>query len=85
MTEIGHAITGTAEYVYEVTAAYKTARRERDEAIVASVALLGQTGAAEASGLSRRRVRQLLLEAEARQEQLRCAAARSSSSPRPRF
>jgi len=64
MSGISRAITGTAEYVYQVTSAYKKARRERDEAIVASVAVLGQKGAAEASGLSRRRVRQLLQEAE---------------------
>lgn len=64
MTGIGRAITGTAEYVYEVTTAYKKARQERDEAIVASVDVLGQKGAAEASGLSRRRVRQLLDEAK---------------------
>lgn len=64
MTGIGRAITGTAEYVHQVTHAYKKARRERDEAIVASVEVLGQKGAALASGLSRRRVRQLLEEAK---------------------
>jgi hypothetical protein len=63
-TGFSRAITGTAEYVHQVTSAYKKARRERDEAIVASVTVLGQKGAAEASGLSRRRVRQLLQEAE---------------------
>lgn len=65
MTSIGHAITGTAEYVHQVTSAYKKARRERDAAIVEAVPILGQKGAALASGLSRRRVRQLLEEAEA--------------------
>lgn len=64
MTGVGRAITGTAEYVHQVTSAYKKARRERDEAIVEAVPVLGQKGAAEASGLSRRRVRQLLAEAE---------------------
>jgi hypothetical protein len=64
MTGIGRAITGTAEYVHHVTTAYKKARRERDDAIVEAVAVLGQKGAAEAAGLSRRRVRQLLAEAE---------------------
>ncbi|GAB7302356.1 MULTISPECIES: hypothetical protein [Clavibacter] len=68
MARIGRAITTTAESVQEVADAYRTARRERDEAIVASVAVLGQKGAAEAAGLSRRRVRQLLDEAHARQE-----------------
>jgi hypothetical protein len=59
---------GAADYVQVVTDAYKKARRERDEAIVASVEVLGQKGAAEASGLSRRRVRQLVNEAATRGE-----------------
>lgn len=66
--EFGRAVTGSAEYVYQVTAAYKKARQERDDAIVAAVDVLGQRGAAEASGLSRRRVRQLLDEAAEREE-----------------
>jgi len=64
MNGIGHAVTGDADYVHQVTTAYKKARRERDEAIVASVDVLGHKGAALASGLSRRRVRQLLEEAK---------------------
>jgi hypothetical protein len=63
---VGSAITGTAEYLNDVTAAYKQARRERDDAIVEAVELLGQRAVAEASGLSRRRVRQLMQEAAAR-------------------
>ncbi|MFH6680961.1 hypothetical protein [Clavibacter michiganensis] len=66
MAGIGRAITATAEYVQHVANDYRRARQERDEAIVASVAVLGQKGAAEAAGLSRRRVRQLVDEAERR-------------------
>ncbi|AWF99869.1 hypothetical protein [Clavibacter michiganensis] len=66
MAGIGRAITATAEYVQDVADAYRRARLERDEAIVASVAVLGQKGAAEAAGLSRRRVRQLVDDAERR-------------------
>ncbi len=64
----GRAITATAAYVQEVTDAYKEARQRRDDAIVASVEILGQKGAAQAAGLSRRRVRQLIDDAEARRE-----------------
>jgi hypothetical protein len=65
MTGISRTVTGVADALHDVVAAYKQARRERDEMIVAAVPVLGQHGAAEASGLSRRRVRQLLAEAEA--------------------
>jgi hypothetical protein len=69
MTGIGHTMTGVADALHDVVDAYKKARRERDEMIVAAVPVLGQHGVAEASGLSRRRVRQLLAEAEAADRQ----------------
>ncbi|WP_267421156.1 MULTISPECIES: hypothetical protein [unclassified Curtobacterium] len=65
MTGIGRSMTGVADALHDVVDAYKKARRERDEMIVAAVPVLGQHGVAEASGLSRRRVRQLLAEAKA--------------------
>lgn len=70
MPSFSRAVTGVAESVREVVAAYKAARLDRDAVIVAAVEVLGQRGAAEASGLSRRRVRQILAAAEtSRQEE----------------
>ncbi|OII36040.1 hypothetical protein BIU98_00360 [Curtobacterium sp. MMLR14_010] len=69
MTGIGRTMTGVADALRDVVDAYKKARRQRDEMIVAAVPVLGQHGVAEASGLSRRRVRQLLAEAEAADRQ----------------
>ena len=69
MTGIGHTMTGVADALRDVVDAYKKARRQRDEMIVAAVPVLGQHGVAEASKLSRRRVRQLLAEAEAADRQ----------------
>ena len=69
MTGIGHTMTGVADALRDVVDAYKKARRQRDQMIVAAVPVLGQHGVAEASGLSRRRVRQLLAEAEAADRQ----------------
>jgi hypothetical protein len=65
VASISHAVTGVAASVREVVDTYKEARRDRDAAIVAAVEVLGQRGAAEASGLSRRRVRQIVDEAAA--------------------
>lgn len=65
MSSIGHSMSGVAETVRDVVDTYKEARRDRDATIVAAVEVLGQKGAAEASGLSRRRVRQIVAEAEA--------------------
>lgn len=63
MATIGHTMSGIADTVRDVVGAYKDARRDRDAVIVAAVEILGQRGAAEASGLSRRRVRQIVAEA----------------------
>lgn len=63
MATIGHTMSGIADTVREVVDTYKEARRDRDAVIVAAVEVLGQRGAAEASGLSRRRVRQIVAEA----------------------
>jgi DNA-binding transcriptional regulator LsrR (DeoR family) len=62
-------MTGVADVLQDVVDAYKKARRQRDEMIVATVPVLGQHGVAEASGLSRRRVRRLLAAAEAADRQ----------------
>lgn len=67
MTGMSRTMSGVAETVRDVVDTYKEARRDRDATIVAAVEVLGQKGAAEASGLSRRRVRQILAEAEARE------------------
>jgi hypothetical protein len=69
MTGIGHTMTGVADALHDVVDAYKKDRRQRDEMIVAAIPVLGQHGVAKASGLSRRRVRQLLAEAEAADRQ----------------
>jgi hypothetical protein len=63
MATIGHTMSGIADTVRDVVDTYKEARRDRDAVIVAAVEVLGQRGAAEASGLSRRRVRQIIAEA----------------------
>jgi hypothetical protein len=65
VASIGHTMSGIADTVRDVVGAYKEARRDRDAVIVAAVEVLGQRGAAEASGLSRRRVRQIVDEAAA--------------------
>lgn len=65
VASISRAVTGVAASVREVVDTYKEARRDRDAVIVAAVEVLGQRGAAEASGLSRRRVRQIVDEAAA--------------------
>lgn len=65
MTGMSRTMSGVAETVRDVVDTYKEARRDRDATIVAAVEVLGQKGAAEASGLSRRRVRQIVAEAEA--------------------
>jgi len=67
MTGMSRTMSGVAETVRDVVDTYKEARRDRDATIVAAVEVLGQKGAAEASGLSRRRVRQILAEAAARE------------------
>lgn len=63
MPSISHTISGIAGTVRDVVDTYQEARRDRDAVIVAAVEVLGQRGAAEASGLSRRRVRQIVAEA----------------------
>lgn len=65
MATIRHTMTGIADTVREVVDTYKEARRDRDAVIAAAVEVLGQRGTAEASGLSRRRVRQIVDEAAA--------------------
>ena len=67
MAGMSRSNPGVAETVRDVVDTYKEARRDRDATIVAAVEALGQKGAAEASGLSRRRVRQILAEAAARE------------------
>lgn len=67
MAGMSRTMSGVAETVRVVVDTYKEARRDRDATIVAAVEVLGQKGAAEASGLSRRRVRQILAEAAARE------------------
>lgn len=62
-------MTGIADALHDVVDAYEKARRQRDEMILTAVPVLGQHGVAEASGLSRRNVRQLLAEAEAADRQ----------------
>ncbi|MBT1620577.1 hypothetical protein KK090_15050 [Curtobacterium flaccumfaciens pv. poinsettiae] len=64
---MSRTMSGVAETVRDVVDTYKEARRDRYATIVAAVEVLGQKGAAEASGLSRRRVRQILAEAAARE------------------
>lgn len=63
MPSISHTMSGIAGTVRDVVDTYQEARRDRDAVIVAAVEVLGQRGAAEASGLSRRRVRQIVAEA----------------------
>lgn len=60
------SVSTIAGTVRDVVETYQDARRDRDAVIVAAVEVLGQRGAAEASGLSRRRVRQIVAEAEDR-------------------
>lgn len=66
MPSISHTMSGIAGTVRDVVETYQEARRDRNAVIVAAVEVLGQRGAAEASGLSRRRVRQIVAEAEDR-------------------
>lgn len=63
MPSISRTMSGIAGTVRDVVETYQEARRDRDAVIVAAVEVLGQRGAAEASGLSRRRVRQIVAEA----------------------
>lgn len=63
MPSISHTMSGIAGTVRDVVETYQEARRDRDAVIVAAVEVLGQRGAAEASGLSCRRVRQIVAEA----------------------
>ena len=67
MAGMSRTMSAVAETVRDVVDTYKEARRDRDATIVAAVEVLGQKGAAEASGLSRRRIRQILAEAAARE------------------
>lgn len=65
VASFSRAVTGVAASVRDVVDTYQEARRDRDAVIVAAVEVLGQRGAAEAAGLSRRRVRQIVDEAAA--------------------
>lgn len=63
MPGFSRSVATVAGTVRDVVDTYQEARRDRDAVIVAAVEVLGQRGAAEASGLSRRRVRQIVAEA----------------------
>ncbi len=67
MPGFSRSIATVAGTVRDVVDTYQEARRDRDAVIVAAVEVLGQRGAAEASGLSRRRVRQIVAEATDRE------------------